>query len=409
MFDKFQSGFRKMHSTETALLKVSSDIRMAADSGQFSVLILLDLSAAFDTVDHKLLLQRLNTDFGISGTVLKWLSSYLTNRTFSVCINNIMSEATPLLHGVPQGSVLGPILFLLYISPLGKTISRFKNVSYHLYADDIQLYFSFKESEMHRLSELMDCLSSVKLWLRENCLQLNSKKTETLIIAPEQKIPSIVNHLGSLGSSVQSSIRNLGVWFDQSLSLDSHSRHLAKNCFFHLRNFAKLRPILSKSDLELVIHAFISSRLDYCNSLFTCFNKSALNRLQMVQNAAARLLTGSSRRSHITPILSSLHWLPIKFRIELKILVLTFRALHGQAPKYVSDLLCPYSSGRTLRSSGQNLLTVPRTHFKTRGDLSFEAVAPKLWNDLPLWLRVTDTVDSFKQQLKTWLFGRAFS
>uniref|UniRef100_A0A8C6S6B8 Reverse transcriptase domain-containing protein n=1 Tax=Neogobius melanostomus TaxID=47308 RepID=A0A8C6S6B8_9GOBI len=240
-----------------------------------------------------------------------------------------MSEATPLLHGVPWGSVLGPILFLLYISPLGKTISRFKNVSYHLYADDIQLYFSFKESEMHRLSELMDCLSSVKSWLRENCLQLNSKKTETLIIAPEQKIPSIVNHLGSLGSSVQSSIRNLGVWFDQSLSLDSHSRHLAKNSFFHLRNIAKLRPILSNSDLELVIHAFISSRLDYCNSLFTCFNKSALNRLQMVQNAAARLLTGSSRRSHITPILSSLHWLPIKFRIEFKILVLTFRALHG--------------------------------------------------------------------------------
>uniref|UniRef100_A0A672G6V9 Reverse transcriptase domain-containing protein n=1 Tax=Salarias fasciatus TaxID=181472 RepID=A0A672G6V9_SALFA len=335
MLDKFQSGFRKMHSTETALLKVSSDIQMAADSGQYSVLVLLDLSAAFDTVDHKLLLQRLNTDFGISGMVLEWFSSYLTNRTFSVCANNILSEATPLVYGVPQGSVLGPILFLLYISPIGKIIRHFKHVSYHLYADDIQLYISFKESELHKLSELMDCISSIKTWLSENCLQLNSEKTESLIIAPEQKIPFIKSHLGSLGPSVQSSIRNLGVWFDQSLSLDNHSRLLVKNCFYHLRNIAKLKPVLSGTDLELVIHAFISSRLDYCNSLFSCFNKNVLNRLQLVQNAAARLLTGSSRWSHITPVLSSLHWLPIKFRIDFKILVLTFRALHDQAPKYL--------------------------------------------------------------------------
>ncbi|XDV22173.1 hypothetical protein PO909_027128, partial [Leuciscus waleckii] len=233
----------------------------------------------------------------------------------------------------------------------------------------------------------------VKSWLASNCLQLNSEKTETLIVAPDNKIPSILQHLGSLSLTVQSSLRNLGVWFDQSMSL----------------NIAKLRSILSDSDLEMVIHAFISSRLDYCNSCNGNFQKSALNRLQMVQNAVARLLTGSSRRTHITPILSSLHWLPIKFRIDLKKLVLTFRALNGQSPQYIADLLLPYSPGRALRSSGQSLLFVPKTRYKTRGDRSFQVVAPRLWNALPLSLRVADSVDSFKKQLKTLLFQQAFS
>lgn len=166
--------------------------------------------------------------------------------------------------------------------------------------------------------------------------------------------------------------------------------------------------ILTDSDLEMVIHAFVSSCLDYCNSLFTFLNKSALNCLQMVQNAAARLLTGSGRRAHINPILSSLHWLPIKFRIDFKILVLTFRALNGQAPQYITDLLCTYSPGRSFQSAGQSLLIVPKTCYKTRGDLSFEAVAPRLWNALPLFLRLADSVESFKRQLKTLLFKQAF-
>jgi len=134
----------------------------------------------------------------------------------------------------------------------------------------------------------------------------------------------------------------------------------------------------------------------------------------MVQNAAARLLTRSGRRTHITPILSSLHWLPIKLRIDFKILVLTFRALHGQAPQYIADMLCTYSPGRALCSSGQSLLMVPKTRYKTRGDLSFQVVAPSLWNALPLFLRVTDSIDYFKRHfyldkhLVNWVLFWAF-
>ena len=148
--------------------------------------------------------------------------------------------------------------------------------------------------------------------------------------------------------------------------------------------------MVSKAELEMVIHAFISSRLDYCNSLFSCLNKKDLDRLQTVQNAAARR---THKRAHITPVLAALHWLPVHFRINFKILVLTFRALHGQAPPYISDLIELHVPACTLRSSGHRLLMVSFTHFKTRGDRSFQVVAPKLWNALPM--------DSFKKQLKT--------
>lgn len=151
----------------------------------------------------------------------------------------------------------------------------------------------------------------------------------------------------------------------------------------------------------MIIHAFISSRIDYCNALFTSLSTSAVDRLQTIQNAAARLLTRSNRRSHITPILKTLHWLPVAVRIQFKILTLTSKALHGQAPAYIADLLHPYTSARSLRTNMQNLLSVPHTRFKTRGDRALEAAAPKLCNALPAPLTSADSPYSFKKQLKT--------
>ena len=327
VLDTFQSGFRSKHSTETALLKVSSDILLSADAEYHTVLVLLDLSSAFDTVDHITLIHRLQNLIGLSGSVLKWFSSYLFNRSFSVSANNFMSETIGLYSGVPQGSVLGPILFLLYLLPLGQLIRQFDNVSYHLYADDIQLYCSFKASELHKLTSLINCLTTIKQWLNDNYLQLNSNKTETLIITPDNYIPQIKQHIGALHSSVVPKIWNIGVVFDSAMSMELHSKLVTKNCFFHLRNISKIRTLVSRAELEMIIHAFISSRLDYCNNLFTCFNKKELDRLQVVQNSAARLLTQTNNRAHITPVLASLHWLPLHFRIHLKMLVLTFRAL----------------------------------------------------------------------------------
>ena len=190
--------------------------------------------------------------------------------------------------------------------------------------------------------------------------------------------------------------------------LDTHIKSVTRTCFFHLRNIAKLRSFVSHSDLEMIIHAFVSSRLDYCNSVLTCLNKTSLDRLQFIQNTAARLLTRSNRRCHITPVLASLHWLPVVFRVQFKVLVLTFRALHGQAPAYLTDLLKPYVPSRNLRSADKGLLIIPRTNFVTKGDKAFQAIAPRLWNALSCELRAAASVGIFKNKLKTLLFHHAF-
>lgn len=162
---------------------------------------------------------------------------------------------------------------------------------HHFYADDIQLYCSFKPMEVHKLSSLIKCLASIEQWLGDNYLQLNSEKSETLIIAPDSQISIIKQHLDSLGSSVQPSLRYLGIVFDSATSLKQQSRQLIRNCLFQLRNISKLWTFLSKSELEMIIHAFIPSRLDYCKSLILCLSKKNLDRLQSVQNALSRFLT----------------------------------------------------------------------------------------------------------------------
>ncbi len=154
-----------------------------------------------------------------------------------------------------------------------------------------------------------------------------------------------------------------------------------------------------------MIHAFASSRLDYCNSLYMGISQSNINRLQMVQNAAARLLTGTRRFDHISPVLCSLHWLPVCYRIEFKILLLVFKALSGMAPEYLSDLLNPNTSSRPLRSSEKRVLMVPRSRSKLRGDRAFSIAGPKLWNSLPVSLRLDLNSDSEKTKLKTYLFS----
>lgn len=183
---------------------------------------------------------------------------------------------------------------------------------------------------------------------------------------------------------------------------------MVKGSFYQLRTLSKVKPYLSFNDLESVIHAFISCKLDYCNSLYVGLDHSSLRRLQLVQNAAARLLTGTKKRKHITPVLASLHWLPIRFRIDFKVLLIVFKILTGLAPLYLKELIQVRYPARALRSSGEPLLDIPRTKLKTKGDRAFSVAAPKLWNSLPLHIRLAGSVERFKSALKTYLFSLAF-
>ncbi len=157
-----------------------------------------------------------------------------------------------------------------------------------------------------------------------------------------------------------------------------------------------------------MIHAFITSKLDYCNSLYTGISQTALSRLQLVQNAAARILTRSHKRDHITPVLQSLHWLPVRYRVDFKIVLIVYKSLNGMAPSYISDLLIEHNITRSLRSSNQRLLFIPKTRRKCRGDHAFATAAPRLCDDLPFFIRMASSVAIFKSKLKTYLFDKAF-
>ncbi len=159
-----------------------------------------------------------------------------------------------------------------------------------------------------------------------------------------------------------------------------------------MRLIYKIKPFLSRKDLEKVIHAFIFSRLDTYNSLYYGVQDKSLDRLQLIQNAAARLLTGTRKNEHITPVLRELHWLPVSYRINFNILLFVCKALHGTAPPYIADLIQTKKSKRALRSESLSLLEVPRTCRKMRGDRSFVAAAPRLWNGLPLYIRQCSTL-----------------
>uniref|UniRef100_A0A8C2JFA8 Reverse transcriptase domain-containing protein n=1 Tax=Cyprinus carpio TaxID=7962 RepID=A0A8C2JFA8_CYPCA len=409
LYEEFQSGFRPHHSTETALVKITNDLLLASDQGCISLLVLLDLSAAFDTIDHDILIDRLQNYTGIQGQALRWFRSYLSDRYNFVYLNGESSHLSPVKYGVPQGSVLGPLLFSIYMVPLGNIIRKY-GISFHCYADDTQLYISTRPGETSKLSKLTECVKNVKDWMTNNFLLVNSDKTEILLIGPENITQNLVDYNLQLdGCTVTSStVKNLGVILDSNLSFENHISHVTKKAFFHLRNIAKLRNMLPVPDAEKLVHAFMTSRLDYCNALLGGCPASSINKLQVVQNAAARVLTRSRKYDHITPILQSLHWLPIKFRISYKILLLTYKALNGLAPAYLTSLLPRYNPSRSLRSQNAGLLIVPRIAKSTKGGRAFSHLAPKLWNSLPDNVRGSDTLSLFKSRLKTHLFGQAF-
>ena len=412
ILDRFQSAYRPGHSCETAVLRVLNDVLCSADAGDLTLLVLLDLSAAFDVINHELLLSRLQNEAGIAGDALQWFVSYLAERTQRVIVGGATSEDRPLCCGVPQGSVLGPILFTIYTNQLGAIIED-HGICRKQFADDTELYTSFHPDQLSAaaaVEAVQSCALAVKTWMAANRLKLNDDKTEAILCGSDTSLKKVeVKSIRVGGSDIALSdtIRDLGFFIDSRLTMTSHISAVVRSCFFQLRSLGRLRPHLNKKTASAVAVALIQSRLDYCNSCLWGLPKNQLQRLQKVQNTAARIVSRSKKSDHITPVLKELHWLPVKERIDHKLLTLAYSCMEGTAPAYLQELIPKHVPSRGLRSASQSFLRVPsvqRHKKKSLGVRSFENAAPGLWNSLPQALRECNSKDSFKRRLKTWLF-----
>ena len=193
--------------------------------------------------------------------------------------------------------------------------------------------------------------------------------------------------------------------------LDGHVNKVFKVCMFHLRTISKIRRFLTIEACKLLIHALVTSRLDYCNSILYGCNQSVLQRLQLLQNYAARLVYKIPKFCHITPYLKDLHWLPVQARIQFKLLTIVFKCIHGNGPQYLSELLCRKMTRPGLRSANSIILYIPRTLSRAEqstADRSFSISGPKLWNQLPVSIQNSCSLDVLKSRLKTFLFKKFF-
>ena len=425
LFNTFQSAYIPFHSTESVLLSLYDSIIRAISKQQVTCLCLLDLSAAFDTIDHSILIHRLSSWFGIENTALSWFQSYLSSRSFTAACRNTKSTSTSVTCGVPQGSVLGPLLFSLYTTPLSSILSA-TCVSHHLYADDTQLYISFLPSQfLSSIQHLQSAISEVSIWMSANLLSLNPTKTEFLIFGNPYQLSKLNNPTLQISPSTvikpTPSARNLGFLLDSNLTLNDQISATCKACNWHIHDLWRIRSTLDYSTAKTIATSLVHSKLDYCNSLYLNLPDFQLSRLQHIQNSLARVVCLASKHQHITPHLHSLHWLKIPQRIHYKLCSITYTLLQHQQPSYLFNLINTQQP-RSTRSSSLVTLRRPPVLKAKLSDRSFSQFIPQLWESLPPALRLPSTSDTatplhpllainrtnFLSKLKTHLFKQSY-
>ncbi|XP_068708175.1 uncharacterized protein [Montipora foliosa] len=281
------------------------------------------------------------------------------------------------------------------------------------YADDTQIYITLNPNNPTCSTDILrSCIEDVISWNTKNMLKCNQGKTEVVLFSSRftknyELLPTF--SFGNNTIVVTKEARILGVMFDENLTSMSQINLICKKAMLSIRSIGRIKKYLSKDDLARVVNAFVIPHLDYCNSVLYGLPKSQLDKLQRVQNVAARLVSGVRKQDHISPTLKALHWLPVEKRIIFKILLMTYKTLNGLAPSYLTTLITRYRPTRKLRSSSRSTLQVPRWKTSTYGDRAFSSAAPKLWNSLPDRIKSKQSLSSFKSSLKTFLFKSAYS
>ena len=305
--------------------------------------------------------------------------------------------------------MLGPLLYTLYKTSFHSIISKYPGLCCHFYVDDTQIYQSFSpELTSSAFTFIETCIKDILSWKIGNKLSVNPDRTEYLLFNSKNINVSVSINLNLNTISPSECAKNLGVIFQSDMSMDKHISSVVKTCFHQLREFHNIRSFIPKSAAIIFANAFIHYRIDYCNSPFYDLPKYSINRLQKLQNSVARIVTRTSHSSHITPLLKSLHWLPVQYRINFKLCCITHRALSLGEPHNLNSLLIHRLNSHSFRSSSFNPLTLPFFNKKSNGFRSFAHAAPFLRNHLPNTISSVPTYLSFRKSLKTYFFNQAF-
>ena len=319
---------------------------------------------------------------------MDWFKSYLTGRSQRIKLANCLSSRSDLSFGVPQGSVLDPLLFTLYTTPLSSSLVSGHAIPHHLYADDSQLYVSFSSGDYAATqSGLQSCLASVQSWMSTNKLKLNPDKTDFLLIGSEWQRSKYLSmfpiELVGVETYPAKSARNLGVIFDKNFNFRSHISAICTSCIYHIWDLRRIRHHLDLDSAKFLANALVSSRFDYCNSLLSGIAETDLTKLQRVLNGLARVVTKSPPYTRSVPLLRSLHCLPVKYRVHFKICLLTSKPLHEEEPVSLRSLIAISLPSRSLRLNRGITLSIPWIKAIT-GARAFSSCVPSFWNNLPL-------------------------
>ena len=398
-----QFAYKVHHNTETMMLGVTDEVLRGFDEGQATIIIFLDLSAAFDTIDVEKVLEIMEVEIGIGGVALKWFRSFLEGRKQKVKIENEYSESLDVPCGAPQGSVLGPKIFNVNVrsQPIEFKKCMFSSSSF---ADDsngrkqFALTFQFNVINM----DIVNCLNKIINWSNNHFMKINPDKTEILLLCPaslnkEVVIKGVFFEEQCIRFSEQ--VKNVGVWIDKNLTMGKHISQVVSHSYKILKDVGRIKKCLQQTQLERLVHAMTLSLLDYCNCLFVNVSKENIFKLQKLQNAAAKLVLGKRKRDSASEALKTLHWLNVEARITFKILLLVFKILKGQCSQNMG--LCY----KTFNGRDDDYLLLDTPIFKTAyGKRIFAYNGARLWNALPAAIRMEEDIEKYKKSVKTILF-----
>ena len=401
-----QSAFLKDHSTVTCLHRVIDDWIEALNDREVVAVcfFFIDISKCFDAISHELLLLKLQY-FGVHGTELRWFESYLSGRKQAVSLNGKLSKPGQVSIGIPQGGVLGPVLFLLFINDITQSVNA---GTCNIFADDVAIYTSCKTVEDAE-SQLQICINEIDRWYKNNRLKINADKTNVMVISSRAKgIHKELNvKLNDTKLKQVNSVRYLGVNIDCKLTWDEHVKQLCKNVAYKIFSMRRLSSSLNTSLLNTLYKGTIQPCIDYACSVWGNCSQKNRELISRLQKRAARIVSKhyGSREISVTKVIKDLKWQSFETRRDYFLNMLMYKCIHGTAPTRLCNEIEMYFDRHGLNTRNANSLNVvlPKPNIEMFKQ-TFRYSGPKEWNSLHNDLQNSQTLSSFKRQYKIKFF-----